>query len=109
MSFRDADFDGGISFMQVPSCRRLLRSDCWPKGSCKKHVIYYHGGGGRRGCNCFATIKTILVLRGERVDARIDIRVDVTVDAQVEVQVDVRADAQVDVGVDARDDARDDA
>ena len=40
MSFQDADFDGSISFMQVPSCRRLLRSGCWPEGSCKKRVIY---------------------------------------------------------------------
>ena len=38
--FQDANFDDGISFLQAPYCRRLLRPGCWPEGSCKKHVIY---------------------------------------------------------------------
>ena len=37
---QDADFNDGISFLQAPYCRRLLRSGCWPEGSCKKRVIY---------------------------------------------------------------------
>ena len=59
MIFQDADFNDGISFMQEPYCRRLLRPGCWPEGSCKKHVIYDDEVGDRLGWHCFATIKTI--------------------------------------------------